>query len=102
MLLTSGPAGVSTSSCGIGDRQVRRTLPIRPRGWYVCAVCAGRRNVTMIVSFLSLLRFQAWYGPYVWLPLFLSRSLELLIVLAMLKTPGALIVCNGYKDSEYM
>ncbi|UFP94067.1 biosynthetic arginine decarboxylase [Gloeobacter morelensis] len=27
---------------------------------------------------------------------------ELLIALATLKTPGALIICNGYKDSEYI
>ncbi|WP_287128082.1 biosynthetic arginine decarboxylase [Candidatus Cyanaurora vandensis] len=27
---------------------------------------------------------------------------ELLIALATLKTPGALIICNGYKDSEYV
>lgn len=27
---------------------------------------------------------------------------ELMIALALLKTPGALLVCNGYKDSEYM
>lgn len=27
---------------------------------------------------------------------------ELLIALAMLKTPGALLICNGYKDREYI
>ncbi|MFP5502976.1 MAG: biosynthetic arginine decarboxylase, partial [Candidatus Sericytochromatia bacterium] len=27
---------------------------------------------------------------------------ELLIVLATLKTPGAIVICNGYKDSEYI
>lgn len=27
---------------------------------------------------------------------------ELLIVLATLKTPGAMVICNGYKDSEYI
>ncbi|MCY7282420.1 MAG: biosynthetic arginine decarboxylase, partial [Cyanobacteria bacterium CAN_BIN43] len=27
---------------------------------------------------------------------------ELMIVLAMLDTPGALVICNGYKDKEYI
>jgi len=27
---------------------------------------------------------------------------ELMIALAMLDTPGALLICNGYKDREYI
>lgn len=62
------------------------------RGVFPVKVCQQRHVVEEIVR----------YGrPYQY-GLEAGSKPELLIVLATLKTPGALVICNGYKDSEYV
>jgi len=62
------------------------------KGVFPIKVCQQARVVSEIVKYGAPFQFGLEAG---------SKP-ELLIVLAMLKTPGALIVCNGYKDSEYI
>ncbi|HEY9723177.1 MAG TPA: biosynthetic arginine decarboxylase [Oscillatoriaceae cyanobacterium] len=62
------------------------------RGVYPVKVCQQKHVVEEIVKYGAPYKFGLEAG---------SKP-ELLIVLATLKTPGALVVCNGYKDSEYI
>lgn len=62
------------------------------RGVFPVKVCQQRHVVEEIVKFGA--KYQ--YG------LEAGSKPELLIVLAFMSTPGALITCNGYKDSEYI
>lgn len=62
------------------------------RGVFPMKVCQQRDVVEEIHSFGARYHFGFEAG---------SKA-ELLIVLATLKTPGALVTCNGFKDSEYM
>ena len=62
------------------------------RGVFPIKVCQQRHVVEEIQRFGA--KYQ--YG------LEAGSKAELLIVLATLKTPGALVTCNGYKDSEYI
>lgn len=62
------------------------------RGVYPVKVCQQRHVVSEIVRYGETYKYGLEAG---------SKP-ELLIVLAMLKTPGAMVICNGYKDSEYI
>ncbi len=62
------------------------------RGVFPVKVCQQRHVVSEIID----------YGKGYQYGLEAGSKPELLIVLAMLKTPGALVICNGYKDSEYI
>lgn len=62
------------------------------RGVFPVKVCQQRHVVEEIVGYGAEHRYGLEAG---------SKP-ELLIVLATLKTPGALVVCNGYKDREYI
>lgn len=62
------------------------------RGVFPVKVCQQRHVVEEIVK----------YGASYQYGLEAGSKPELLIALATLKTPGALVICNGYKDSEYI
>lgn len=62
------------------------------RGVYPVKVCQQRHVVSEIVKYGEKYKYGLEAG---------SKP-ELLIVLAQLKTPGAMVICNGYKDSEYI
>jgi arginine decarboxylase len=62
------------------------------RGVFPVKVCQQSRVVEEIVK----------YGKKYTYGLEAGSKPELLIVLACLTTPGAIITCNGYKDSEYV
>ncbi|MEB3329990.1 MAG: biosynthetic arginine decarboxylase [Candidatus Sericytochromatia bacterium] len=62
------------------------------RGVFPVKVCQQRHVVEEIVRYGAAYQFGLEAG---------SKP-ELLIALATLKTPGALVLCNGYKDSEYI
>lgn len=62
------------------------------KGVFPVKVCQQHRVVQQIVEYGKMYQYGLEAG---------SKP-ELLIVLAMLRTPGALITCNGYKDSEYI
>src|SRR3990172_1869476 len=64
----------------------------RPRGVYPIKVNQQRHVVEEIVQ----------YGAAAGVGLDAGSKPELLIALAVLDTPGALIVCNGYKDRAYI
>jgi arginine decarboxylase len=64
----------------------------RYRGVYPIKVNQQRHVVEEIVS----------YGAEVGVGLEAGSKPELLVALALLDTPGALIVCNGYKDRAYV
>jgi len=62
------------------------------RGVYPVKVNQQRQLVEELVSYGKSFQFGLEAG---------SKP-ELLIALATLKTPGALLICNGYKDKEYI
>ena len=62
------------------------------RGVYPVKVNQQRHVVEEIVKYGKSFQFGLEAG---------SKP-ELLIALALLKTPGALLICNGYKDREYI
>jgi arginine decarboxylase len=62
------------------------------RGVFPVKVCQQRQVVSEIVEHGAIYKYGLEAG---------SKP-ELLIVLAQLTTPGALITCNGYKDSDYL
>ncbi|MEB3284551.1 MAG: biosynthetic arginine decarboxylase [Candidatus Sericytochromatia bacterium] len=62
------------------------------RGVFPVKVCQQRHVVEEIVKYGAAYQYGLEAG---------SKP-ELLIALATLKTPGALVICNGYKDSEYI
>lgn len=62
------------------------------QGVFPVKVCQQRHVVEEIVKYGKAFKYGLEAG---------SKP-ELLIVLATLKTPGALVICNGYKDSEYI
>lgn len=62
------------------------------RGVFPVKVCQQKHVVEEIVGYGA----EHSYG------LEAGSKPELLIVLATLKTPGALVICNGYKDREYI
>lgn len=62
------------------------------KGVFPIKVCQARRVVKEVVK----------YGKEYMYGLEAGSKPELLIVLSHLRTKGALITCNGYKDSEYV
>jgi arginine decarboxylase len=62
------------------------------KGVFPIKVCQQRRVIKEVVK----------YGKEYMYGLEAGSKPELLIVLAHLRTKGALITCNGYKDSEYV
>ncbi|MEB3196748.1 MAG: biosynthetic arginine decarboxylase [Candidatus Sericytochromatia bacterium] len=68
------------------------SYPNEYRGVFPVKVCQQRHVVEEIVRYGGAYQYGLEAG---------SKP-ELLIALATLKTPGALVICNGYKDSEYI
>src|SRR6185369_8948223 len=62
------------------------------RGVYPIKVNQQRHLVEELVKF----------GQFTRLGLECGSKPELLVVLAMMNTPDALIICNGFKDQEYI
>jgi len=79
--------------CGAFDRAIKEYgFQGAYRGVYPIKVNQQRHVVEEIVE----------YGARTSVGLEAGSKPELLIALALLETPGALIVCNGYKDRKYI
>jgi arginine decarboxylase len=88
-ILASRVRGLSSAfKSAIGESQYRG----RFRGVYPIKVNQQRRVVEEMVRF----------GAEHQIGLEAGSKPELLIALALLETPGALIICNGYKDRAYV
>jgi arginine decarboxylase len=83
---------VETIASSFGDAIGRYGYTGRFRGVYPIKVNQQRHVVEEIVS------FGAEWG----VGLEAGSKPELLVALALLDTPGALIICNGYKDRAYV
>lgn len=83
---------VATIATSFGDAIGRYGYTGRFRGVYPIKVNQQRHVVEEIVS------FGAEWG----VGLEAGSKPELLVALALLDTPGALIICNGYKDRAYV